>query len=122
MNWRARRQLPALLAERPILAELLRDPENEGLLPFANEQLRQTAITLNVSDIYLMNPGWVDHRQLELPARHEFRRAPLRLSPLFRAKRLPVSPGRFHALGTTSLQRGYFLCRAHVGRYRDLWV
>ena len=47
--------LPPLLAERPILARVLRDPTNAGLLPFVNEQLRQTALSLDVSDIYLMD-------------------------------------------------------------------
>ena len=47
--------LPALIADRPILRQLLAEPGNEGLLPFTNELLRQSALSLDVSDIYVLD-------------------------------------------------------------------
>jgi len=99
--------LPALLAERPILAQLLRDPDNAGLRPFVNEQLRQSALSLDVSDIYLM-----DTSGLTLAA------SSYRTDRSFVGRRFDYRPylsdavmgglGRFHALGTTSGERGYY--------------
>lgn len=100
--------LPALIAERPILQELLRDPANDGLLPFVNEQLRQSALALDVSDIYLM-----DRTGLTIAA------SSYRTDRSFVGRRFAFRPyfidamsgglGRFHALGTTSGERGYFV-------------
>ena len=99
--------LPALLAERPILAELLRDPENDGLLPFANEQLRQTAMALNVSDIYLMTRDGMTIASSNYRRDTSFIGRRFDYRPYF-TEALAGGPGRFHALGTTSGQRGYF--------------
>ncbi|WP_235952753.1 sensor histidine kinase [Alterinioella nitratireducens] len=99
--------LPALLAERPILSEILRDPDNEGLLPFANEQLRQTALTLELADIFVM-----DLRGNTIAASNYRREASFvgrnfAYRPYF-TDALSLGRGRFHALGVTSGQRGYY--------------
>ncbi|SFS10438.1 two-component system, NtrC family, C4-dicarboxylate transport sensor histidine kinase DctB [Yoonia litorea] len=47
--------LPALIAERPALVELLSQPENARLADAVNEDLRQTAATVRASDVYLMD-------------------------------------------------------------------
>ena len=99
--------LPRLLAERPILAELLREPENEGLLPFANEQLRQTAIRLGVSDIYLLDRSGLTIAASNYRLDNTFIERRFDYRPYF-TEALSGGPGRFHALGTTSGQRGYF--------------
>lgn len=99
--------LPALLAERPILARLLRDPENSGLVPFVNEQFRQTALSLDVSDVYVMDTTGRTiaassyRRELSFVGRNFGYR------PYF-IDALEGGLGRFHALGTTSGERGYF--------------
>lgn len=99
--------LPELLAERPILTELLRDPGNQGLLPYANEQLRQTAIRLGVSDIYLMDRSGLAIAASNYRREDTFIGQNFAFRPYF-AQALAGGPGRFHALGTTSGQRGYF--------------
>ncbi len=113
--------LPALLAERPILTDLLNDPQNSGLLPFANEQLRQTALTLDVSDIYLM-----DHSGMTLAASsyrtdRSFVGRNFAFRPYF-ANALEDGLGRFHALGTTSQERGYFFAAPVISNTRVLGV
>jgi len=52
---RTYRPLPSLIAERPILLDVLREPNNNGLLPFANQQLRQTARTIHATGVYLLD-------------------------------------------------------------------
>jgi two-component system C4-dicarboxylate transport sensor histidine kinase DctB len=47
--------LPALIAERPQLSDLLMMPDNAALRDSVNEDLRQTAATVKASDVYLMD-------------------------------------------------------------------
>ncbi|MBF9036243.1 sensor histidine kinase [Rhodobacterales bacterium HKCCE2091] len=99
--------LPALLAERPDHARLLADPSDEALATRVNEQLHHAALGLGVSDIYLM-----DREGLTVAASN-YRRADsfvgqnFAYRPYFTSA-LNGGSGRFHALGTTSGQRGYF--------------
>ncbi|MEY3002887.1 MAG: hypothetical protein RLZZ491_63 [Pseudomonadota bacterium] len=99
--------LPPLLAERPILARLLRDPTNTGLLPYVNEQLRQTALSLDVSDIYLMDRTGLTIAASSYRTDRSFVGRSFAYRPYF-TEALDGRIGRFHALGTTSGERGYF--------------
>ena len=99
--------LPALLAERPILSEILRDPGNEGLLPFANEQLRQTALTLELADIFVMDLDGNTIAASNYRREASFVGRNFAYRPYF-ADALSLGRGRFHALGVTSGQRGYY--------------
>ncbi|WP_297620382.1 ATP-binding protein [uncultured Roseicyclus sp.] len=99
--------LPPLLAERPILARVLRDPTNAGLLPFVNEQLRQTALSLDVSDIYLMDRTGLTIAASSYRTERSFVGRNFAYRPYF-TDALDGGIGRFHALGTTSGERGYF--------------
>lgn len=99
--------LPALIAERPILTEILRDPENAGLVPFANEQLRQTALSLDVSDIYLIDREGLTIAASSYRTDRSFVGRNFAFRPYF-TDAIDGGLGRFHALGTTSNQRGYF--------------
>ena len=49
--------LPAMIAEQPALIAVLKDPDNQGLVPFVNEKLRLAARALKLSDIFLMDPN-----------------------------------------------------------------
>ncbi len=99
--------LPALLAERPILAQLLRDPDNSGLVPFVNEQLRQTALSLDLSDVYLMDRDGLTIAASSYRTDRSFVGRSFTYRPYF-TDALAGGLGRFHALGTTSGERGYF--------------
>ncbi len=128
--------LPALLAERPILTEILRDPDNQGLLPYANEQLRQTALTLDVADIWVMDPTGmtIASSNYRLDTSFVGRRYDYR--PYF-IDALTNGRGRFHALGTSSGLRGYFFAapildgteiagvvavKIHLESFEDTWA
>lgn len=100
--------LPRLIAERPILIELLRDPTNAGLLPFANEQLRQTALALDVSDVYVMDRTGTTIAASSYRTDRSFIGRNFGYRPYFRNALQGSGNARFHALGTTSGVRGYF--------------
>lgn len=99
--------LPRLLAERPILARILRDPDNQGLVPYANEQLRQTALTLNVADIWVMDSDGLTIAASNYRRDTSFVGRRFDYRPYF-TDAMTEGRGRFHALGTTSGQRGYY--------------
>jgi two-component system C4-dicarboxylate transport sensor histidine kinase DctB len=99
--------LPALIAERQILTALLRDPTNSGLVPFVNEQLRQTALSLDVSDVYLMDADGQTIAASNYRSDTSFVGRNFAFRP-YTIQALSGGLGRFHALGTTSGQRGYF--------------
>ncbi len=100
--------LPRLIAERPILVDLLRDPTNEGLLPFTNEQLRQTALSLDVSDIYIMDRSGLTIASSNYRSDSSFIGRNFQFRPYFIDALNGSATARFHALGTTSGLRGYF--------------
>lgn len=99
--------LPALIAERPIFAAVLRDPDNEGLIPFANEQLRQTALSLGVSDIYVMDAQGTTIIASNYRLPRSFIGRNFAFRPYF-TDAIANGIGRYHALGTTSGERGYY--------------
>ncbi|QBK31114.1 ATP-binding protein [Roseitalea porphyridii] len=99
--------LPALIAERPVLRDLLRDPDNADLRTRINEELRQTADDVAASDVYLMDRSGLTlvasnhHKELSFVGRSFYYR------PYF-TEALAGGIGRYFALGTTSGERGYF--------------
>ncbi|MEM7722543.1 MAG: ATP-binding protein [Pseudomonadota bacterium] len=99
--------LPALIAERPILTEVLANPSDAALLLVANEQLRRTALSLGVSDIYLMDPNGLTLAASSYRTDRSFVGRNFAFRPYF-TDALAGGLGRFYALGTTSNQRGYF--------------
>jgi two-component system C4-dicarboxylate transport sensor histidine kinase DctB len=113
--------LPALIAERPILAQLLRDPDNEGLVPFTNELLRQSAFSLDVSDIYVMDLQGRTVATSNYRAEWSFLGQSFAYRPYF-TDAISEGLGRFHALGTTSGQRGYFFAAPVIDRTELLGV
>lgn len=99
--------LPALIAERPILRQLLAEPLNAGLVPFTNELLRQSALSLDVSDIYVMDVTGRTVASSNYRTDRSFLGQNFAYRPYF-TDAMNAGLGRFHALGTTSNQRGYF--------------
>ncbi|QXT41440.1 sensor histidine kinase [Gymnodinialimonas ceratoperidinii] len=99
--------LPALIADRPILPQLLAEPDNEGIVPFANELLRQSALSLDVSDIYVLDTEGRTVAASNYRTEHSFVGANFSYRPYF-VDAMGAGLGRFHALGTQSGQRGYF--------------
>ena len=99
--------LPALIADRAILRQLLAEPDNEGIVPFTNELLRQSALSLDVSDIYVLDTAGRTISSSNYRTEHSFIGQSFAYRPYF-TDAMAAGLGRFHALGTTSGQRGYF--------------
>ena len=99
--------LPQLIAERPILIDLLENPTNQGILPFVNEQLRLSAMTLGVSDVYLMDITGTTVAASSYRKELSFVGRNFAYRPYF-TQALEGGLGQFFALGTTSSERGYF--------------
>jgi two-component system C4-dicarboxylate transport sensor histidine kinase DctB len=99
--------LAKLIAERRILSQLLKEPDNQGILPFVNEQLRLSAMTLGVSDVYLMDIGGTTIAASNYRKETSFIGRNFAYRPYFQ-QALDGGLGRFFARGTTTGQRGYF--------------
>ena len=99
--------LPALIAERPGLLALLADPQNPGLVTRINEELRLTAEFVNASDIYLMDTTGLTLAASNYQRDRSFLGRSFSFRPYF-TQALDGGLGRYFALGTTSLERGYF--------------
>jgi len=99
--------LPALIAERPILARLLDDPDSRALRAAVNAQLLATAEGLNVSDVYLMDPTGLTLAASSYRKPLSFVGQNFAYRPYFTGA-LEGRPARYFALGTTSGERGYF--------------
>ncbi|WP_424969054.1 sensor histidine kinase [Dinoroseobacter sp. S76] len=99
--------LPALVAERPELAQLLREPTNAALIDQVNESLRQTAYSLSASDVYLLDISGHTLAASNYRKTLSFVGRSFAYRPYF-TQALDGGLGRFFALGTTSGERGYF--------------
>ncbi len=99
--------LPPLVADDPLLGDVLREAGNAGLVPFANEKLRIMGLSLGVSDVYLM-----DRRGMTVAASN-YRRDASFLGRSFSYRpyfvdALAGGSAFFHAMGTTSGERGFY--------------
>ncbi|MEO0761313.1 MAG: ATP-binding protein, partial [Pseudomonadota bacterium] len=101
------RPLPDLIAEMPSLRRLLKDPENQGLVPFVNEKLRLTARSVGVSDIFLMDLDGRTIAASNYRKAHSFVGRIFDYRPYFQQAAAGQS-AQFHALGTTSGEPGFF--------------
>ncbi len=99
--------LPGLIGERLILAELLADPSDDGLQAEVNEQLRVTAEELGASDVYLLDAGGLTIATSNYLKERSFMGRRFAFRPYF-TQAIAGGIGRYFALGTTSLERGYF--------------
>ncbi|MEM9761824.1 MAG: ATP-binding protein [Pseudomonadota bacterium] len=99
--------LPELIAEMPSLRTLLKDPENQGLIPFVNEKLRLTAQSVDVSDIFLMDRNGRTIAASNYRKERSFVGRVFDYRPYFQAA-VRGEAAQFHALGTTSGEPGFF--------------
>jgi two-component system C4-dicarboxylate transport sensor histidine kinase DctB len=113
--------LPALIAERPILRDLLRDTDNDGLLPYVNEQLRQTAISIGASDVFLMDIAGNTIAASSYRTPLSFIGRSYAFRPYF-TQALEGGIGRFFALGTVSGERGYYFAAPVLADTRIIGV
>lgn len=113
--------LPKLIAERPILVDLLRDPTNSGLVPFVNEQMRLTAFSLGVSDVFLMDLAGTTIAASSYREEWSFVGENFSYRPYFQ-QAVEGGLGQFFAKGAVSGERGYFIAAPVLHNTRILGV
>ncbi|MEM9971921.1 MAG: cache domain-containing protein, partial [Pseudomonadota bacterium] len=99
--------MPTLIAGDPILLDLLGESENQGLVPFVNEKLRLTAISIGASDVYVMDRDGLTVAASNYRGAASFIGQNFAYRPYFQ-QALAGEVAQFHALGTTSGARGFF--------------
>ncbi len=100
-------RLPALIAQQAIIHALLRSPDNPDVIDAANRYLRDTDALLQSSDIYVMALDGNTLAASNFDTAISFIGGNFAFRPYFRDA-LTRGEGRFYALGTTSLVRGYY--------------
>ena len=98
---------PALIAERPVLAVLLEDPENEALRATVSAEFVDDTRALGASDVYLMDTTGLTIAASSYLKERSFVGRSFAYRPYF-TDAAAGGLGRYFALGTTSRERGYY--------------
>lgn len=101
------KDLPKLLSTHSELYAVLPVPENETETLRVNRYLEQVNETIGASDTYLMNAEGLTVAASNWASERPFVGGNFRFRPYFQDA-IRGQAGRYFALGTTSLQRGYF--------------
>ena len=99
--------LPALIADHDDIKELLADPFNNRLRANANVYLKEINGLLASSDIYIIMPGGETIAASNYDGPTSFVGENFSYRPYY-LDAMKGQQGRFFALGTTSLKRGYY--------------
>lgn len=99
--------LPQLIAQQRVIVNLLSAPDSPGRIAAANQYLRATATILEASDIYVMQTDGNTLAASNFNTDVSFIGGNFAFRPYF-LDALSDGQGRFFALGTTSLKRGYY--------------
>ncbi len=99
--------LPELIADHAGIKALVADPANADLRAEANRYLKETNALLKSSDIYVMVPSGDTIAASNHDGPLSFVGENFSYRPYFQDA-IAGRPGRFFALGTTSLKRGYY--------------
>lgn len=99
--------LPALIAERPQLTMLLRDPDNAQLQAIVNEDLRQTAATVRATEVYLMDISGLTIAAASYREPGSYLGRNFNYQSYF-TQALNGDLSSFSVYGTTTGERGYF--------------
>ncbi|MCH2164686.1 MAG: ATP-binding protein [Marinovum sp.] len=99
--------IPGLVARDPVFGQLLEEPRNQGLVPFVNEKLRHLSGTAEVTEIYLIDRAGQTLAASNYREADSFVGNNFSFRPYFQDA-LSGETAQFHALGTTSGERGFF--------------
>lgn len=99
--------LPSLIAEKPSIKALLSDTSNPGLASSVNLELKQIAEDVGASDIYVIDAKGYTWAASNFDQPHSFVGLSYVYRPYFQ-QAVEGNLGRFFALGTASLKRGYY--------------
>lgn len=99
--------LPSVVADYPIIQAMVIDADNEALRQRGNAYLKRINALLNSSDIYVMLPNGETIAASNFDGDVSFVGENFSYRPYF-TEAAEGRQGRFFALGTTSLKRGYY--------------
>lgn len=99
--------IPGLIAGDPALRQMLSQNVESGFVPFMNEKLRQIAISVDASEIYVMDRTGLTVAASNYRDKDSFVGRNFSFRPYF-IQSLAGKTAFFHALGTTSGERGFF--------------
>lgn len=99
--------IPTLIASDPAFRELLGSDQPDGNTPFLNEKLRQIALSVDASEVYLLSPTGQTIATSNYRDDDSFFGRNFSYRPYF-TEAITGEASMFHALGTTSGERGFF--------------
>lgn len=99
--------LPALIADKVDIKLLLANPHDSALVEAVNLQLRQIASEVEASDVYVMDMDGLTLAASNFDTDTSFVARNFSYRPYFKIA-AEGGLGRYFALGTTSLKRGYY--------------
>ncbi len=99
--------LPSLIADKADIKLLLSNPHDSTLVEAVNMQLRQIANGVEASDVYVMNLDGLTLAASNFDTDTSFVARNFSYRPYFKIA-AEGGLGRYFALGTTSLKRGYY--------------
>lgn len=99
--------VPGLIASDPRLRQMLRQRPETGVAPFMSEKLRQIAISVEASEVYVMDRTGLTIAASNYRDADSFLGRNFSYRPYFR-EALDGKSAFFHALGTMSGERGFF--------------
>lgn len=100
-------RLPPLLANQQVIRDLAANPDDPDLIDAANLFLRDVTGILGASDIYFMDADGLTRAASNFDMPRSFVGGNFAFRPYF-SDAVLQGAGRFYALGTTSLKRGYY--------------
>lgn len=99
--------LPELVADRPEIRLLLLTPDDPLLVERVNARLKEIALSAGASDVYVLDRAGLTLAASNFDTNTSFVGRSFDYRPYFIEAR-DGGAGRYFALGTTSLKRGYF--------------
>ena len=99
--------IPGLIAGDPALRQMLDQGADVGIVPFINEKLRQIALSVGASEVYVMDRSGLTVAASNYRDTDSFLGRNFGFRPYF-TESLAGRNAFFHALGTTSGERGFF--------------
>lgn len=99
--------ISGLIAGEPVFRQLLQQDTRAGIVPFTNEKLRQIAISVGASEVYVMDRTGQAIATSNYRDRESFLRRNFSHHPYF-ARSIAGQSAFFHALDATSGERGFF--------------
>lgn len=99
--------IPGLIAGEPALRQLLQADTPQGITPFVNEKLRQIAISIEASEVYVMDTSGLTVAASNYRDEDSFLGQNFAYRPYF-IQAVAGKSSVFHALGIHSGERGFF--------------